>query len=338
MNLALRSPSALKRMLPQTENASLTVEAARESVRRILSKRDQRLLVVVGPCSIHDEEMAFEYATRLKRLQQVVKSTLLLVMRAYFEKPRTALGWNGMINDPYMDGTCDISEGLNRARHLLLKLGEMGVPAGTEFLDPTTPAYLCDLICWAVVGARTAESQTHREMASGIEIPVGFKNSTVGALSPAINAIKFADAPQSFRCIDQKGRVCIVRTSGNHWCHIVLRGGRKPNYDAESINIACQRLAVSGLTKVVAVDCSHGNSNHDHSHQGSVWRNVISQRVAGNSAIVGLMLESHLFPGSQPFSGDQSLLAYGVSITDACIGWEETERLIRWAHEVLSDK
>jgi 3-deoxy-7-phosphoheptulonate synthase len=333
----LPSPVALKRNLPLTEKASLTVERGRESVRQILFKGAQRLLVVVGPCSIHDVEMAFEYASRLKNLQRAVKSTLFLVMRAYFEKPRTGAGWKGMLTDPNLDNTCDIAEGLNRARNLLLKIGEIGVPAATEFLSPTTSAYFGDLITWAVVGARTAESQIHREVASGLKMPVGFKNSTVGELAPPINAIKIASAPQSYRGIDQKGRVCIVRASGNPWSHIVLRGGRQPNYDAERINLACQRLAENRLSKVIMIDFSHGNSNNVHSRQGHVWRNVISQRIAGNEAIVGMMLESHLNPCSQPLSGEHSSLAYGVSITDACIGWEESERLIRWAHGKLSD-
>jgi 3-deoxy-7-phosphoheptulonate synthase len=331
----LISPKALKQELPMTEKATETVIAGREGIEGILGKKDKRLLVVLGPCSIHDEEAALEYAERLNALREQVEETLLLVMRVYFEKPRTTLGWKGLINDPFLDGTCDIVTGLRKARRLLLDLTEMGLPTATEMLDPITPQYLAGLVCWAAVGARTTESQTHREMASGLSMPVGFKNCTDGGLSTAINAMVAAKAPQSFLGIDQNGQTSIVKTTGNPWAHLVMRGGKRPNYDSVSIEEARGLLREKGLGDAVMVDCSHANSRKKHQGQAIVWKDVINQRMDGNDALIGLMLESFLHEGNQKNAGDLSTLKYGVSITDECISWETTEKMLLSAHEQL---
>ena len=331
----LVSPRAMKRDLPMTEAAGATVVAGRGEIERILKGDDQRLLVIVGPCSIHDETSALEYAERLSALRRKVAKTLCVVMRVYFEKPRTSVGWKGMINDPNMDGSCEIQVGLRRARKLLLQINEMGLPAATELLETITPQYVDDLVSWAAIGARTTESQTHREMASGLSMPVGFKNATDGNLSTAINAMVAARAPQSFLGIDQDGQTCVVKTRGNQTGHVVLRGGRRPNYDALSIEEARLELAGKNLPEGIMVDCSHANSKKKHQGQSIVWKNIVDQFVHGNDAIIGLMLESHLHEGNQKFNGDFSQLKYGVSITDECISWETTEKLIRYAHERL---
>jgi len=328
-------PKVLKEDLPITEKAAQTVTDARRTIEDILMKEDKRLLVVVGPCSIHDEMAAIEYAERLNELRQKVSETLFVVMRVYFEKPRTTVGWKGLVSDPGMDGSCDMVEGLRLARRILLKICDMGLPAGTEMLDPITPQYLADLVSWAAIGARTTESQTHRQLASGLSMPVGFKNSTDGNLSSAINAVVAAQTPQSFLGVDQDGNTSVVRTGGNPFCHVVLRGGKRPNYDPISIEETRLRLIGKNLPEVVVVDCSHGNSMKKHQGQPVVWKNVIEQYIAGSEALVGLMLESNLFEGNQKFTGDFSALKYGVSITDECISWQTTETLLLSADERL---
>lgn len=328
-------PKAMKAELPTTEAAKKTVIFGRQGIEGILKREDKRLLVIVGPCSIHDENSALEYAERLNALRKKVAKTLFVVMRVYFEKPRTSVGWKGMINDPHMDGSCDIQTGLRRARKLLLQINEMGLPAATELLETITPQYVDDLVSWAAIGARTTESQTHREMASGLSMAVGFKNATDGNLSTAINAMVAARAPQSFLGIDQDGQTSIVNTNGNNTVHVVLRGGPRPNYDALSIEEARLELAGKNLPEGIMVDCSHANSKKKFQGQSIVWKNIVDQYVNGNDAIVGLMLESHLHEGNQKLSGDNSQLKYGVSITDECISWETTEKLIRYAHEKM---
>ncbi|HAO23315.1 MAG: 3-deoxy-7-phosphoheptulonate synthase [Desulfobacteraceae bacterium IS3] len=331
----LISPNDLKYITPTTEQSNQTVVAGREAIQNILSRQDPRMLMIVGPCSIHDEAAALEYAEKLNDLRKKVEETQVVVMRVYFEKPRTTVGWKGLINDPCMDGTCDMVGGLQRARELLLKITEMGLPTATELLDPITPQYIADLVCWTAIGARTTESQTHREMASGLSMPVGFKNCTDGALGTAINAMLAARAPQSFLGIDQNGRTCIVKTVGNPWAHIVLRGGKRPNYDSVSIEEALNHLRDKKLPEAIMVDCSHANSKKKYQRQAVVWKDVIDQRVDGNGALIGMMLESNLFEGAQNCNGDPSCLKYGVSITDECISWESTEKLMLSAHDKL---
>lgn len=335
----LKPPRAFKLDLPMTETCNHTVVEGRTTIQRILRQQDSRLLVVVGPCSIHDAKGAIEYAQKLARLRQELGDRLYMIMRVYFEKPRTTVGWKGLINDPHLDGSYDIETGLAKARRLLLDITEMGLPAATEFLDPIVPQYISDLVSWAAIGARTTESQTHREMASGLSMPVGFKNATDGTLQIAVDAMQAAQAPHSFLGIDQDGFTAIVRTKGNHFGHVVLRGGRaRPNYDAESINDAMQALAQAGQNPSLMVDCSHANSNKQPAQQEEVARNVIAQRVAGNSALIGLMIESYLQEGTQPVPTNPADLRYGVSITDACVSWPTTERILREAHQRLSAK
>jgi 3-deoxy-7-phosphoheptulonate synthase len=331
----LISPDAMKKELPITEQASKMVIRGREAIEKILAKQDRRLLVVVGPCSIHDEQAALEYAGKLAALSDRVKETLFPVMRVYFEKPRTTVGWKGLINDPYLDGSCDMVAGLRKARKLLLHITEMGIPTATEMLDPIIPQYTAGLVCWAAIGARTTESQTHRDMASGLSMPVGFKNCTDGGLTRALNAMVASRAPQSFLGIDQKGQTCIVKTTGNPYTHIVLRGGKRPNYDSVSIQEARDLLRERGLPETIMVDCSHANSRKRHEYQSIVWKDVINQRLDGNDALIGLMIESNLHEGSQKNTGDISTLKYGVSITDACISWKTTEQLLLTADEKL---
>ena len=331
----LTSPAILKKEIPVNTRAEETVISGRVSIEAILRKEDRRLLVVVGPCSIHDEDAALEYAARLNSLRKQVAETLFVVMRVYFEKPRTSIGWKGMINDPFLDGTCDMTAGLRKARRLLGRITEMGLPTATEMLDSITAQYVADLVSWSAIGARTTESQSHREMASGLSMPVGFKNSTDGNLSAAINALVAARAPQSFLGIDQDGKTCVVKTSGNPWVHIVLRGGKRPNYDPISLEEARLKLIEKNLPEAIMVDCSHANSLKKFQGQAVVWKNVIRQYLADNEALIGLMLESNLYEGSQPFSGDATALRYGVSITDECISWETTEQLLLWAHEKI---
>jgi 3-deoxy-7-phosphoheptulonate synthase len=333
----LSTPRAIKERLPATESINATVVEGRATVQRILRHEDPRFLVVAGPCSVHDPEGALEYAARLVKLREELKDRLYIVMRVYFEKPRTTVGWKGLINDPHLDGTYDIENGLKQARRLLLDITQLGMPAGTEFLDSIVPQYIADLVSWAAIGARTTESQTHREMASGLSMPVGFKNGTDGSLQIALDAMQAANAPHSFLGVDQDGFTSIVRTKGNKFGHVVLRGGRAgSNYDAESIAAAVTSLEKAGQNPVMLVDCSHANSNKQHAQQEEVARSVVAQRAAGNKALIGLMLESYLMEGNQPVPADRAQLKYGVSVTDACVNWETTERILRDAHAGLN--
>jgi 3-deoxy-7-phosphoheptulonate synthase len=326
----LITPGELKAELPVTEPVTRLVQRARAAVRDILRREDPRLLVVVGPCSIHDADAALDYASRLVRLSAELDDTLLIVMRAYFEKPRTTVGWKGLINDPHLDDTFEIAEGLALARRLLLRIGEMGLPMSTEALDPITPQYLQDLISWSAIGARTTESQTHREMASGLSSAVGFKNGTDGGLEVALNALKSVASPHSFLGINLDGQVAVLQTRGNPNAHLVLRGGSQgPNYDARSISVAEQALEQSGLAANIMVDCSHANSSKDHNRQPLVARDIAGQIRDGNTSIIGLMIESNLGAGNQPLSANRAEMRYGVSVTDACIDWETTETLLR---------
>ncbi len=333
--IRLPSPRALKEMLPVGDEVASTVTAGRREVERILTGKDSRLLVIVGPCSIHDVEAALEYAEKLAALRVQLQNDLCIMMRVYFEKPRTTVGWKGFINDPHLDDTYDIEHGLFHARKLLLEINQMGLPAATEFLDPITPQYVADVVSWAAIGARTIESQTHRQMASGLSMPVGFKNSTDGRLNVAVDAIRSAMHPHSFLGIDQEGHSSVITTKGNPFGHLVLRGGEKPNYDAESIAHAESWIGKAGLEQSLLVDCSHANSGKKHQRQLTVWENILKQKVDGNKSIVGVMIESNLFCGNQPFPEDPEKLRYGVSITDECLSWDETERILREGAEVL---
>jgi 3-deoxy-7-phosphoheptulonate synthase len=332
----LISPREMKAAIPVSEAAARTVLAARDTIANIIFKKDRRVLLVAGPCSIHDEKSALEYAERLHALQQKVADVMFIVMRVYFEKPRTTIGWKGFINDPGLDDSCDINLGLQRARKLLQCLNEMGLPAGTEMVEMVTPQYVADLVSWGAIGARTTESQAHRELASGLSMPIGYKNGTDGNLQSAIHAMVAARVPQTFLGVDQEGYACIIRTGGNPVGHIVLRGGKRPNYDA--ISIAEARLGLVGhqLPEAVMVDCSHANSWKKHQGQEMAWRSVVEQRVAGNDCLVGLMIESHLFEGNQKLHREPSKFEYGVSITDECISWETTEALVLWAAEKMA--
>ena len=337
-NETLITPEQIKLEIPLTERAQRTVSAGRQVVRDILDGKDHRLFVVVGPCSIHDIKAAHEYAERLKVLAEEVSDTLYLVMRVYFEKPRTTVGWKGLINDPYLDDSFKIQDGLHIGRKLLLDLAEMGLPTATEALDPISPQYLQDLISWSAIGARTTESQTHREMASGLSSAVGFKNGTDGGLTVAINALQSVSSPHRFLGINQQGGVSIVTTKGNAYGHVVLRGGNgKPNYDSVSVAICEQELKKASIKPNIMVDCSHANSNKDPALQPLVMDNVANQILEGNQSIVGLMVESHLGWGNQSIPKDLQQLKYGVSITDACIDWESTEKTLRSMHAKLKD-
>jgi 3-deoxy-7-phosphoheptulonate synthase len=322
-------PAFLDEELPTTERASATVHSARAEVRNIVQGEDPRLLVVVGPCSIHDTKAAREYASRLKGAIDELSHDLRIVMRVYFEKPRTTIGWKGLINDPHLDESFKINDGLRISRHLLLDLAEMGVPAGTEFLDMITPQYLAGLVCWGAIGARTTESQVHRELVSGLSCPVGFKNGTSGNVSIAIEAVLSAAHTHTFLGHTKYGQSAIFATAGNPDCHIILRGGRKTvNYDAASVKEACALLEKAGLPQRVMIDCSHANSNKDHTRQPIVCRDVAAQITAGNWNIIGVMLESNLVAGAQKLTKGRPL-TYGQSITDACIGWDETHGLLK---------
>jgi len=335
----LVTPAALKAALSMTKTVNRVVVESRQRVTRIIRREDPRLLVVVGPCSIHNVEAALDYAHKLAGLREQVGERLEIVMRVYFEKPRTTIGWKGLINDPHLDGTRDIETGLRMARKLLLDITSLGVPTATEFLDPIVPQYTAELITWAAIGARTTESQTHREMASGLSMPVGFKNATDGSLQVAVDAMHAARTPHSFLGIDEEGVTSIVRTSGNQDGHLVLRGGRaRPNYDEESIREATEALKRAGVPETVMVDCSHANSSKKPERQEVVWQSVIAQRAAGNRSLIGLMVESNLEEGSQPFPQTAARLRPGQSITDACISWETTERILTQGFEALAGK
>lgn len=331
----LTPPSAMKEALPITDEAAHTVIQGRKGVERILEGKDERLLVIAGPCSIHDPDAALEFAGKLTDLRQEVQDKIHLVMRVYFEKPRTTVGWKGLINDPFLDATHNVDEGLRRARSLLLEINRMGLPTATEILDPITPQYIAGLLTWVAIGARTTESQTHREMASGLSMPVGFKNGTDGSLSCAVNAMQAAGAPQHFLGIDPQGVSAIVSTTGNPFGHIVLRGGPTPNYDPVSIAKVQKTLQEKGLLDAVMIDCSHDNSGQHYKGQAFVFKSAVDQRTQGNKRIIGLMLESNLFEGNQKCSGKPDELRYGVSITDECISWEETRELILSAGKIL---
>ncbi|MND48848.1 Phospho-2-dehydro-3-deoxyheptonate aldolase, Tyr-sensitive [compost metagenome] len=337
-NETLITPEQLKREIPLTDDALRSVVNGRQVVRNILDGKDHRLFVVVGPCSIHDIKAAHEYADRLKGLAAELSDTLFLVMRVYFEKPRTTVGWKGLINDPYLDDSFKIQDGLHIGRQLLRDLAEKGLPTATEALDPISPQYLQDLISWSAIGARTTESQTHREMASGLSSAVGFKNGTDGSLTVAINALQSVSSPHRFLGINQEGGVSIVTTKGNAYGHVVLRGGNgKPNYDSVSVAICEQELAKAGISPNIMVDCSHANSNKDPALQPLVMDNVANQILEGNNSIVGLMVESHLGWGNQSIPKDLDQLKYGVSVTDACIDWDTTEKALRSMHAKLKD-
>ena len=332
----LIAPQVLKAEMPVDEGIARTVVEARETVRAILSGRDRRMLCIVGPCSIHDPDAALEYARRLAKLKNAVSERLYLMMRVYFEKPRTTVGWKGLINDPHMDDSCDMREGLRIARRLLVEINRLGLPAGTELLDPITPQYIADLVGWTAIGARTTESQTHREMASGLSMPVGFKNTTEGNLQVAINAVQSARRPHSFLGITQEGVSAVIRTSGNPDTHVVLRGGRSPNFDAASIAECTRSLAAAGLEPRVLVDCSHAQTSKDYTKQPAVFAALVEQVRAGSRAIMGAMLESNLEAGNQPVNSDRSKLKYGVSVTDPCIDWATTERCLLDASAILA--
>ena len=326
----LLSPTQLHEDIPASARASQTVSAARRTLADILSGRDPRLLVVVGPCSIHDIPAAMEYAQRLKGLADELSDQLFLVMRVYFEKPRTTVGWKGLINDPRMDDSFHIEEGLRLARRLLIDINDLGLPCGTEALDPNTPQYLGDLIAWSAIGARTTESQTHREMASGLSSPVGFKNGTDGDLEVALNAMLSAAQPHAFLGINGAGQVAVTHTRGNALGHLILRGGAQPNYDSVAVAQADAALVAAKLPVNIVVDCSHANSHKKHELQALVLKDVVHQVVDGNRSIKGVMLESNLFEGNQKL-GKLADLRYGVSITDACMGWSTTEASLREA-------
>jgi len=333
------APADLRQVFPLSDANREFVSKSRERIKEILQRKDRRLMVVVGPCSIHDPEAAVEYARRLAELSKKVNDQLLLIMRVYFEKPRTTVGWKGLINDPDMNGTHLISKGLGIARGLLIRLTSLGVPVANEMLDPITPEYVADMISWGAIGARTTESQTHREMSSGLSFPVGFKNGTDGNLQIAIDAMKAAQHPHNFLGINREGRTSIIQTSGNPDVHIVLRGGsRKPNYHAEDIAQTEESLKKNGLFPTIMVDCSHGNSNKDYQRQPEVLEDVVSQVAKGNGSISGVMIESFLSAGNQKIPADPSQLKYGVSITDACIDWDTTERILLQAHDRLQKR
>ncbi len=331
--VSLIPPRELKEAIPTGPQREATVAQGRAEIEAVLSGEDDRLLVIVGPCSIHDPQAALDYAERLKKLREALSDDLLIVMRVYFEKPRTRLGWRGLVLDPNLDGTHDISTGLRTARELLSSLADLGLPAGSEVLDPIVPQYMADLTSWASIGARTTESQTHRDMASGLSMPVGYKNGTDGNVDTAVNAMASSMHPHSFIGIDQEGRTCVLNTKGNPSGHLILRGGRSgPNYDAEHVEQAAGALEKAGIPRQLVIDCSHGNSRKDPARQRLVLEDVLRQRAEGTRAIRGVMIESNLHHGRQEV-GPKESLSYGVSITDACISWEETEEILRSAAE-----
>lgn len=334
----LVSPKQIKTELPLTDSASDTVKQGRQAVREVLDKNDHRLIVVVGPCSIHDTKAAMDYANRLKRLAEEVSDTLLIVMRVYFEKPRTTTGWKGLINDPYLNDSFKIEDGLHVGRKLLLDIAELGLPTATEALDPISPQYLQDLISWSAIGARTTESQTHREMASGLSSAVGFKNGTDGGLTVAINALQSVSSPHRFLGINSDGQVSVVHTKGNPYGHVVLRGGNgKPNYDSVSVTMCEKELAKAGVPTNIMVDCSHANSNKNHELQPLVLENVTNQILEGNKSIIGVMIESNIGAGNQKIPANLADLEYGVSVTDACIDWDTTETALMTMRKKLRD-
>jgi 3-deoxy-7-phosphoheptulonate synthase len=335
----LPSPAALLAELPKTEAEAEFVSRAREEIHRIIFTDDKRFLLIIGPCSIHDLDAGRDYARRLAALAREVSGRVMIVMRVYFEKPRTTVGWKGLIMDPHLDGSHDIAAGLRLARTFLRDVLDLGLPTATELLDPITPQYIADLICWSAIGARTAESQTHRQMASGLSMPLGFKNGTDGSIITAINAIKSAAQPHTFLGIDLDGHAAAIVTRGNPNCHVVLRGGTGgPNYSPAHITQTEQLLAKAGLLNSILVDCSHDNSAKQPERQPEVMRELLAQITAGNTSIIGAMIESNLEAGNQPFPQPKDQLRYGVSITDACIDWPTTERLVREIHSALAPR
>ncbi len=334
----LITPAELKTLIPASDKVEQFITESRQAISNIVHKKDPRFLVICGPCSIHDIDAAKEYAVKLKKLHDQYKDTLYIVMRVYFEKPRTTVGWKGLINDPHMDDSFDIESGLKQARKLLLWISELGLPIATEALDPISPQYIGDLFSWAAIGARTTESQTHREMASGLSMPVGFKNGTDGSLETAVNAMQAASSGHRFMGINQQGQSALLQTSGNQDGHVILRGGGgKPNYDSLNVALAEQALAKAGVEEILIVDCSHANSNKDYSLQPLVAKDVFHQVIEGNKSIIGIMLESHLNEGNQAADLPKNELKYGVSITDACINWDTTSQLLADAASLLKD-
>lgn len=332
----LLTPRELRDSIPVSQKAADTVLAGRQVIQNILDREDDRIFVIAGPCSIHDLTSAMEYAERFKQLASEVSETIYLVMRVYFEKPRTTVGWKGFINDPDLNDSFNITKGLHLGRQLLLDLAEMGIPTATEALDPVTPQFIGDLVSWTAIGARTAESQTHREMSSGLSTPVGFKNGTDGSLDTCVNAMLSASSPHSFLGIDSEGRSAVTHSTGNHYSHVVLRGGRHgPNYDSVNIALTEQALEKANLPKNIVIDCSHENSNKNPMLQPLVMENCIHQLTEGSRSIVGVMIESHLHEGNQKISSNSDELQYGVSVTDGCVSWETTEEMLHKAHQAL---
>ncbi len=332
----LISPRQLKELYPITEDLVESILQSRKEISDILTKKDNRMLAIVGPCSIHDTEAAMEYAERLNVLREKYSEKINIIMRVYFEKPRTTIGWRGLIVDPDIDGSYRIGEGLQKARNLLIRLNSIGMPAASEMLDPIVPQYLADLISWSAIGARTTESQTHREITSGLSMPVGFKNGTDGSIQTAVNGIKSSQFPHSFIGIDQTGNTCIFRTNGNKNSHLILRGGRRgPNYYEESIEEAEKIMMASGIDPTIIVDCSHANSGKKYERQERVLRDIVLQRNRGKKSIIGFMLESNLYQGNQKIQVNSEDLKYGVSITDGCVSWKETEELLASTWEKL---
>ena len=336
---ALPTPESLHKAIPLSETAKETIVQARKEVQKIVNLEDKRLLAIVGPCSIHDADQALEYAEKLKKLKDEVQDEILIVMRVYFEKPRTILGWKGLIYDPYIDDSFDMLTGLQKARTILRDINELGLACATEMLDPLVPQFIADLVSWTAIGARTTESQTHRQMASGLSMPVGFKNSTNGDFTVAINAAKAAQGPQSFLGINQaEGRVCIFHTEGNEDTHLILRGGSDgPNYASEYVTMAEAVLEKAGLPKSIMVDCNHANSGKDPYKQPDVLEDLVKQKLEGNESIIGFMIESHLNGGNQKIPQDLAQLKHGISITDACIDFDNTEIMIKKAAKALRD-
>jgi 3-deoxy-7-phosphoheptulonate synthase len=328
----LDPPEKLRAELAMTEAAFTTVKEGRRQIEAILDGSDRRLFAVVGPCSIHDPAAAMEYARRLRALADEIKDVIMVVMRVYFEKPRTTVGWKGLINDPDMDDSFHIAKGLRLGRRLLLDINTLGLPAGSEALDPVSPQYLSDLMSWSAIGARTTESQTHREMSSALSMPVGFKNGTDGSVEVALNALESAGSPHHFLGVNQQGQSAVIHTKGNKYGHVILRGGSKgPNFDRVHVSQVLDALAQRSLRQALVVDCSHANSNKDHQRQPLVLEDVVEQAVVGQRALVGVMIESNLNPGKQAIPKDLGQLKYGVSVTDACVGWETTEAMLRKA-------
>ena len=331
----ITSPIDLRQKISVSDQGKMNILSSRKSVGEIFSGKDERLIVIVGPCSIHDIKAAKEYALKLKSLQKEVEKSIYIMMRVYFEKPRTTVGWKGLISDPDMDNSLDVEKGLRQGRELLVWLAEQGIPCATEALNPITPQYLADLISWCAFGARTTESQTHREMSSGLSMSVGFKNGTDGNLTMAINAIKACSSKQSFLGINDKGQISTFKAKGNKSSHIILRGGKRPNYDQTAVSECEKLLRENGLAERIMIDCSHDNSNQDYRNQGKVIEDIKSQIISGNRSIFGVMLESNLYPGKQKILDNKDDMQYGVSVTDGCISWDETDSLIKSLAKVV---